>query len=152
MNRSRLLSSHLLSLLALASLVALMLVSLAFVWLAVTTVAPTLVVAPVVPPGFVLAVVKIVALAFVFVRVRAANSYSMQWSSMFILLFIAEGTVRAASDPQPAAMLGWIETACAVLYFAAVLAILGPQKRAARQIAKQATTKAADETGEGTTR
>jgi uncharacterized membrane protein len=105
-----------------------MIVSLAFV-----TFAPAPPVARMLPPGLVLAVVKIVALAFVFVRVRAANSYSMQWSSMFILLFIAEGTVRAGSDPQPSALLGLVETLCAAVYFAAVLAILRPLKKAAKK-------------------
>jgi uncharacterized membrane protein len=57
----------------------------------------------------------------------------MQWSSMFILLFIAEGTVRAMSDPQPSAALGCVETALAAIYFATVLAILRPLKQQAKK-------------------
>jgi uncharacterized membrane protein len=122
---------------ALASLCALMLVSLAFVF--VSPVVPTLVSAvPVVaahrlPPGLMLAVVKVGLLVLVFNRVWNVNVYSLQWSSMFILLFIAEGTVRAASDPQPSATLGLAEAIVATIYFAAVLAILRPVKRQARR-------------------
>ena len=120
--------SPLLRRIALASLVVLMFVSFAFV-----AVAPASIVARIIPPGLVLAIAKVAALAFVFVRVRAANTYSMQWSSMFILLFIAEGTVRAGSDPQPSALLGIVETLAAAIYFAAVLALLRPLKQAARK-------------------
>ena len=113
---------------ALTALVALMGVSLAFVG---TGRAPA--VASVFPPGAALAFAKIVLLFLVAVRIRHANAYSLQWSSMLILLFIAEGLVRATSDPQPSAAFGWVETAVATVYFVAVLAILRPLKQRARR-------------------
>jgi uncharacterized membrane protein len=119
-------SARLLSSIAIASLVALMIVSLAFVVASAIGAVGT-------PPGLVLAIVKVGVLAFVLKRVWDANVYSMQWSSMLILLFIAEGTVRAMSDPQPSAALGCVETALATIYFATVLAILRPLKQQAKK-------------------
>jgi uncharacterized membrane protein len=84
------------------------------------------------PPGVVLALVKVAALGFVFKRVKDAHVYSLQWSSMFILLFFAEGIVRATSDPQPSAALGALEAAAAASAFAAILAYLRPIKNQAK--------------------
>lgn len=86
------------------------------------------------PPGHVLAVIKALALGFVFRRIWQADIYAMQWSSMFILLFIAEGVVRAMGDSQPSATLGAIEVVIAAIYFVAVLAYLRPLKKAAREL------------------
>jgi uncharacterized membrane protein len=84
------------------------------------------------PPGVALAIGKVFVLAIMLRQVRNANVYAMQWSSMLILLFFAEGAVRAASDPQPTAAWGGVEAACATLFFVAVLAILRPLKQAAK--------------------
>ena len=84
-------------------------------------------------PGIVLAAVKLLALGFLMRRVSRADLYAMQWSSMFILLFVAEGLVRATSDPQPAASVGALEALAATVYFVAVLAILAPLKKAAKR-------------------
>lgn len=106
---------------ALASLAALMLVSAG------------LVLAPQADrsPGYVLALCKLLVLAFLYKRVVDADNYTLQWSSMLILLFVAEGTVRAMSDPQPGAALGALEVAAATVYFAATLRYLRPLKKAA---------------------
>lgn len=85
------------------------------------------------PHGYLLALVKILVLAFLFSRVVAVHVYTMQWSSMLILLFMAEGTVRAMSDPQPVAALGALEAVAATAYFVAVLAYLRPLKKAAKR-------------------
>ena len=111
---------------AAASLVALILLSIAF---AVVPVAGT-------RPGWMLALVKVAVLVFLFTRVVRAHVYTLQWSSMLILLFLAEGVVRATSDPQPSAMLGFAEAVVASTYFAAALAYLRPLKQAARSAAK----------------
>ena len=84
-------------------------------------------------PGYVLALVKLVVLGFLLKRVHDRNVYTMQWSSMFILLFLAEGLVRATSDPQPSAALGTLEACASTAYFVAVLAFLRPIKKAAAQ-------------------
>jgi uncharacterized membrane protein len=112
-----------------ASLAALMAVSLSFVFVSVVPAGREV---SGFPPGIALAVVKLIALGIVLRRVRDTNVYSMQWSSMFILLFIAEGTVRASSDPQPGALLGLAESVVAAIYFAAVLMFLRPLKKQAR--------------------
>ena len=105
---------------AAAALVALIVASVA---LAVVPVAGT-------SPGYVLALVKVAALGFLVKRVLEAHVYTLQWSSMLILLFLAEGTVRAMSDPPPRAGLGAFEAACATAFFVAVLRFLRPLKKA----------------------
>ncbi len=84
-------------------------------------------------PGYAMALVKIVVLGFLVKRVHDRNVYTMQWSSMFILLFLAEGLVRATSDPPPSAALGTLEACASTVYFVAVLAFLRPVKKAAVQ-------------------
>jgi uncharacterized membrane protein len=85
------------------------------------------------PPGLALACAKVVVLAIVFRHVRNANVYGMQWSSMLILLFVAEAAVRAMSDPRPSSTIGWIEGLLALSYFGSVLGILRPLKQQARR-------------------
>ena len=122
---------------ALTSLVALMVVSLLLVVASPTgSAAAAGRAASPVPPGSVLAVVKVLLLFFIFQRVRKTNVYSLQWSSMFILLLVAEGVVRAGSDPSATAGLGLVEALCALAYFVAVLAILRPIKQRARAAAR----------------
>ena len=111
---------------AMLGLVALMLLSAAFALVRVNGLAP----------GYVLAVVKVLALGFLLRRVARADVYTMQWSSMFILLFLAEGAVRATSDPQPSAGMGALEATLATVYFIAVLNYLRPLKKLARQAKK----------------
>ncbi len=84
------------------------------------------------PRGVGLAIAKVVLLVFVALRVRRADVYALQWSSMLILLFIAEGVVRAMTDPAPTALLGGFAALCGSAYFIAVLAWLRPIKKAAR--------------------
>lgn len=80
-----------------------------------------------------LALIKLVTLGFVVKRIWRADVYAMQWSSMLILLFVAEGIVRAMSDPEPSAALGGIEAAVAACYFFTVLVYLRPLKKASRE-------------------
>ncbi len=113
---------RLLQRLALVALVALMIVSEVLAWTLVQGVAG----------GWTLAICKLVVLSFIFGRVRRGDLYAMQWSSMLILLFVAEGVVRAMSDPQPAAAMGLASALFATTYFVAVLLYLRPLKKAAR--------------------
>lgn len=116
-------SPRILQRLALASLIALMLLAIAHAWLTGRGVSA----------GAALAVVKIVLLAVMLMHVRRADAYAMQWSSMLILLFVAEGAVRAMSDPQPSAALGGIEAVVAGIFFFTMLAYLRPLKKASRE-------------------
>lgn len=111
---------------ALASLIALIAqigISLAFAVMA----------EPGAPRGLALASVEAIVLAFLLTRIARLDTYAMQWSSMLILLFMAEGVVRAMTERQPSSMLGAIEAASAAIYFVAVLAYLRPLKKAARE-------------------
>jgi uncharacterized membrane protein len=85
--------------------------------------------------GIGLAVVKVALIAFVASRVRRVDVYALQWSSMLVLLFIAEGIVRAMTDPSPASWLGGLAVVAGGAYFFAVLAYLRPVKKAAREAA-----------------
>tara|TARA_R110001599_G_scaffold171353_1_gene362453 strand:- start:468151 stop:468600 length:450 start_codon:yes stop_codon:yes gene_type:complete len=58
--------------------------------------------------------------------------YTMQWSSMLILLYLAEGTVRGMSDSGISAMLGWIETVLVLIFFICTVSYLRPYKKAAK--------------------
>jgi uncharacterized membrane protein len=68
----------------------------------------------------------------------------MQWSSMLILLYFAEGIVRGMSDSGLSATLGWIETGLVVVFFACVVLFLHPYKKAAKALTRQALKKAAE--------
>ena len=64
--------------------------------------------------------------------------YTLQWSSMVILLYFTEGVVRAWSDTAPLSRLmalGEIVLVC--VYFACALLYLRPYKKAAKRIAKE---------------
>jgi uncharacterized membrane protein len=107
---------------ALTSLAALIVLSIAFALMPVAGMSP----------GYVLAFLKVVTLGFIFMRLKDGNVYTMQWSSMFILLFMAEGVVRAMTDPQPSSAMGALEVALTVVYFVAVLTYLRPLKKLAK--------------------
>jgi len=64
--------------------------------------------------------------------VLTRNRYTMQWSSMLILLFFTEGVVRATSEHGPAATLAWVEVALSLLYFFSTILYLRPYKRRAK--------------------
>lgn len=70
--------------------------------------------------------------------------YTMQWSSMLILLYFGEGLVRGISDPGASATLGWIEVTLTLTFFICVLAYLRPYKKAAKALMKQALKKASE--------
>jgi len=55
----------------------------------------------------------------------------MQWALMLVLLYIAEGSVRAADAP-PAGTLAMIEVALGLAFFAAAIVYLRPFKKATR--------------------
>jgi uncharacterized membrane protein len=69
--------------------------------------------------------------------------YTLQWASMLILLYFAEGIVRGWSDRGLSAGLGWLEAALSVVFFVFTLAYVAPFKRAAKRAAKQAANQPA---------
>jgi uncharacterized membrane protein len=109
--------------------------------LIVLCIAWELVLAPLRPGGSWL-VLKVVPLLLPLVGILKRDVYTMQWSSMLILLYFTEGIVRATSDKGLSATLGWIEVALVCIFFLCILSFLRPIKRAARKLAKQAIEKA----------
>ena len=95
-------------------------------------------------PGGSWMVLKVVPLLIPLRGVIKRDIYTLQWTSMMILLYFAEGIVRATSDRVPlSALLGWIETVLVVIYFFAAIYYLKPYKKAAKKLARKAIEKAA---------
>ncbi|MGH8779428.1 DUF2069 domain-containing protein [Paraburkholderia sp.] len=84
-------------------------------------------------PGGSLLVLKAVPLLCALNGVLRRRLYTLQWASMLVLLYLAEGIVRGMSDPGFSATLGWIEVALAFVFFVAALAYVAPFKRAAKR-------------------
>ena len=106
---------------------------LLIVWL----VAWEMLVAPLQPGGSWLAL-KALPLLIPLRGVVKRDLYTLQWSSMVILLYFAEGVVRAWSDRNDlsrAMALGEVLLVCA--YFACALLYLRPYKKAAKKLAKE---------------
>ena len=120
--------SRALFLLSAGSLVALILLCAAWeLWLA-----------PVRPGGSWFAL-KALLLAWPLPGVLRRNRYTMQWASMFILLFFTEGIVRATSDAGLSRSLAWGEVMLSVVFFFATIFYLRPFKLAAKARARQHT-------------
>jgi uncharacterized membrane protein len=107
---------------AAATLIALIVLSVAWEWW----------LAPLRPGGTAL-VLKAVPLLLALPGVLRQRLYTLQWASMLILLYFAEGIVRGWSERGLSAQLGWLETLLAVVFFVCALAYVGPFKRAARR-------------------
>ena len=104
--------------LSIASLIGLILLTLAWeLWLA-----------PLRPGGSFL-VLKAVVLLLPLFGILHNRVYTYQWSSMFILMFFAEGVTRAWGDKGLSQWLAGLETLLTVLFFTGVLGYV----RAVRQ-------------------
>ena len=100
--------------------------------------------APIRPNGSWL-VLKVIPLLIPLRGILKRDLYTMQWSSMLILLYFAEGIVRGMSDTGLSATLGWIEVALVLIFFICVIAYLRPYKKAAKALARETLHKAANE-------
>jgi len=102
-----------------------------------------LVLAPLRPGGSWM-VLKVLPLLIPLRGVLKRDVYTLQWTSMLILIYLAEGLVRATSDQVwLSAMLGWAEVALVCIYFTCTILFLRPYKKAAKELARQAIQKAA---------
>ncbi len=110
--------------------------------LIVLCIAWEMVLAPIRPNGSWL-VLKVIPLLIPLHGVWKRNLYTMQWASMLILLFFAEGIVRGMSDTGLSAILGWIEVGLVLVFFTCTICYLRPYKKAAKALTKQALQKAA---------
>jgi uncharacterized membrane protein len=120
---------------ALFSLIALIALSVAWeLWLA-----------PLRPGGSALAL-KAIPLLFALRGTFHRNVYTMQWASMLVLLYFAEGVVRGMTDGGLSARLGWFEALTALAFFICALTFVAPFKRAARAAkrAKSASASTSD--------
>jgi uncharacterized membrane protein len=94
-------------------------------------------VAPIHAGGSLLAL-KAVPLLIPLRGVLKRELYTLQWSSMVILLYFAEGVVRAWADQSdPSRLMAWGEIVLSCLYFACALLYLRPYKKAAKKMAKE---------------
>lgn len=91
-----------------------------------------LAVAPLKPGGSLLAL-KVVPLCVALPGVLRRRLYTLQWTSMLLLLYVGEAAVRSLSDPSAASrsMAGG-EGLMALAVFVAVVLYVRPFKRAAR--------------------
>ena len=112
---------------AIGSLVALILLCMAWeMWLA-----------PLHPGGSWVAL-KALPLAIPLYGVMRRDVYTLQWSSMMILLYFAEGVVRGYSDRDgTSAWLGWAEAGLVCVYFVCSVLYLRPYKKAAKRLARE---------------
>lgn len=72
--------------------------------------------APIQPGGSWLAL-KAVPLLIPLRGILAGRRYTFQWSTMFILIYLCEGVVRAMTDQGPSQWLAAIETLLSVAFF-----------------------------------
>ncbi|MBW7900622.1 MAG: DUF2069 domain-containing protein [Rhodocyclaceae bacterium] len=77
--------------------------------------------APLAPGGSAL-VFKVLPLLLPLFGVLHGRRYTYKWASLLILLYFAEGVVRATTEPPPAQWLALAEIALAVAFFAAAVA------------------------------
>jgi len=96
-----------------------------------------MVVAPIGSGGSLLAL-KALPLLIPLRGVVKRDLYTLQWSSMVILLYFAEGVVRAYADQQEASrFMAWGEIALSLVFFVCALLYLRPYKKAAKKLAKE---------------
>ena len=91
-------------------------------------------------PGGSAFVLKAVPLLCALPGVWRRKLYTLQWASMLVLLYMAEGIVRGMTDAGASARLAWIEVALATSFLACALAYVAPFKRAARAARREAGT------------
>ena len=72
-------------------------------------------------PGGSLLVLKAVPLLLPLFGILRGKRYTYQWSSMFILLWFTEGTVRAYSDSGLSVGLAGIEILLTLVFFASAI-------------------------------
>lgn len=92
-------------------------------------------------PGGSWLVLKVLPLLLPLRGVLKRDLYTMQWSSMLILLYFAEGIVRATTDKGLSSTLGWVEVALACIFFFCTILYLRPYKKAAKELARQVIQK-----------
>jgi len=107
------------------------------IWLIGWLVAWEIWVAPLHPGGSLLAL-KALPLLLPLRGVIKRDLYTLQWSSMVILIYFAEGAVRAWSDTlEISRLMALGEVTLVCVYFTCALLYLRPYKKAAQKLAKE---------------
>ena len=101
------------------------------------------VVAPLRPGGSWL-VVKVIPLLIPLRGIWKRDVYTLQWSSMLILLFLAEGSVRATTEQGWSQIMAIGELILVCTFFVSTLLYLRPYKKAAKKLAREAISKASE--------
>jgi uncharacterized membrane protein len=110
---------------------------LSLVWLIGWLVAWEAFVAPLQPGSWLLAL-KALPLLLPLRGVIKRDLYTLQWSSMLILIYFAEGAVRAWADTNPLSRQMAIgEVVLVVVFYVCALLYLRPFKKEARRMAKE---------------
>ncbi len=81
-------------------------------------------------PGAWLLAVKVIPLAMALPALASGRVRTFQWWSMIVMLYLAEGLVRATSDIGPSVPLAWIEAALSTIAFLAILGFVRASRRA----------------------
>ena len=93
-------------------------------------------------------VLKVIPLLLPLRGILKRDIYTLQWSSMLILLYLAEGSVRAYTDTGVSAWLAYSEIALVCIFFLCSLLYLRPYKKAAKTLTKQVIKKASESINE----
>jgi uncharacterized membrane protein len=99
-------------------------------------------------PGGSWLVLKIIPLLLPLRGIIKRDIYTLQWSSMLILIYLAEGSVRAYTDTGLSAWLAYGEVALVGIYFLCSLLYLRPYKKSAKMLARQVIKKASESVNE----
>ena len=75
-------------------------------------------------PGGSWLVLKVLPLLLPLMGLLHARRYTFRWSCLLVWAYIAEGALRAASDPGPSARLAVLEVALGVIFFTAAVGFL----------------------------
>ncbi len=109
------------------------LAALALVGLIILCLVWELYIAPLRPGGSYLAL-KVLPLLLPLRGVLKGNLYTLQWSSMLVLLYFMEGVTRAWSDPNPVSvMMAYIEIMLSLIFYVCAMFYLWPSKKAAKK-------------------
>ena len=117
--------------------------SISLVLLIVLCILWELVLAPLRPGGSWM-VIKVLPLFAPLSGTLKKNVYTLQWASMFILLYFTEGVVRAWSDHGLSQILAGLEVLFSTTFFVCAIFFLRPYKKAAKNLASEAIRKAAN--------
>jgi uncharacterized membrane protein len=99
-------------------------------------------------PGGSWLVLKIIPLLLPLRGIIKRDIYTLQWSSMLILIYLAEGSVRAYTDTGLSAWLAYGEIALVGIFFLCSLFYLRPYKKSAKMLARQVIKKASESVNE----